>query len=356
MNIWQRFKSSSRYIRLTQWEYWPAKLFYWPMYFYIPWLQLKSLNLVFFTATNPGLDTGGIGLESKYDTLQKLPQELCPKTILFKRGDNLKQLGQLLNDHQIHYPLIAKPDLGYRGFLVKKINSEKDLHQLLSKYQLDFIIQELVDEMEEFGVFYIRNPHEATGKVTSLTLKNFLHVTGDGQSTIQRLMEQKPRALLQLPVWKETQPELLKTIPSNGTRVPLGIIGNHSKGTHFINGEELIDQELVQTFDRISKRIEGFYYGRYDIKCPSLEDLKQGKNIIIIELNGTCSEPTHIYDANKMTYLGAVWEIIRYWQTIYKISVANRKQGIPFQSQREIGRRFLDLRQYFIAVERMENE
>ncbi len=326
------------------------------MWFYIPWLQIKSGTLAFFTATNPGIDTGGIGLESKFESMKNLPPELCPKTILFKKNDALNELYSRLQEEQITFPLIAKPDLGYRGLLVKKINSLPELKQFLSTYPLDFLIQELVTGMEEFGVFYIRYPQDKKGKVVSLTLKEFLHVTGDGQSTVEELVSNKPRALLQLPALQKTKHMLLKKIPKKGELVPLGVIGNHSKGTMFVNGRHLIDQQLSDTFDQISKRIDGFYYGRYDIKCTSLEDLKEGKNIVIIELNGTCSEPTHIYDSGKMSYWEVIHEIRKYWKEVYRISKQNRRLGVKCQSQREIAQRFIDLRKYFIEIEKIKKK
>lgn len=356
MSFWENYKKSSRYIRLTQWEYWPSKLFYWPMYFYIPWFQLRARNLAFFTAANPGIDTGGIGLESKFESMQLYPKEMCPRSILFKKEDKIQGLAERLAKQNISYPLIVKPDLGYRGLLVKKIHSPTQLHDFLKQYALDFIIQELIEGMEEFGVFYIRHPEEETGVVSSLTLKEFLSVTGDNQSTVEDLIKAKSRATLQLEALQKSKPELLKKIPAKGERIPLGIIGNHSKGTMFVNGSHLIDDELNATFDKISKRIEGFYYGRFDIKCPNIEDLKKGRNIKIIELNGTCSEPTHIYDASKTSYFGALREIIGYWKTIFRISQANHKRGVAYQSQREIARRFLDLRQYFIEIRKMTSE
>ena len=31
----------------------------------------------------------------------------------------------LVKDQEIDYPIIAKPDIGFRGYLVKKIDSDK---------------------------------------------------------------------------------------------------------------------------------------------------------------------------------------------------------------------------------------
>jgi hypothetical protein len=40
----------------------------------------------------------------------------------------------------------------------------------------------------------------------------------------------------------------------------------------------------------------GFYFGRLDVMYNTVEELEQGINFSIVELNGAASEPTHIYD------------------------------------------------------------
>ena len=72
--------------------------------------------------------------------------------------------------------------------------------------------------------------------------------------------------------------------------------GNHSRGSKFIDLSNLIDEQLSSTINLICLSIPDFYYGRLDIKFKDWEDLKNGKNFSIIEVNGAGSEPTHIYD------------------------------------------------------------
>lgn len=46
----------------------------------------------------------------------------------------------------------------------------------------------------------------------------------------------------------------------------------------------------------MSRGVDGFYFGHNDFRVPSEEDLMNGQNIRIIELNGFTSESTNIYD------------------------------------------------------------
>jgi hypothetical protein len=59
-----------------------------------------------------------------------------------------------------------------------------------------------------------------------------------------------------------------------------------------------------------------------DVRYNTWEELKQGRNFSIIELNGAGSEPTHIYDP-KHTVFYAWKEIIKHWNILYKISKGN---------------------------------
>lgn len=306
--------------------------FYWPMFIYGPILALRSRSIAFFSAANPGLYLSGLGMESKFATIQKIPMPYRPKSILVRTEDNWETIQQQLEDADIHFPVIAKPDVGFRGLLVRKITQPAELQTYLKKYPFPFLVQEFLPHPTEVGVLYYRYPNQQKGIISSLTLKEFLHVEGDGYSTVQALVEKKPRAKLQMERLRTNHADLLQTIPPAGQRISLGVIGNHSKGTAFINGNHLIDEELIAIFDRIARQIEGFHFGRFDIKCESLESLKKRGPLKVIELNGICSEPTHIYDPSRSTYFGALRDVMKHWSIIRRVSYANHRQGVPYEN------------------------
>ncbi len=93
-----------------------------------------------------------------------------------------------MEESKLAFPLIFKPDLGERGWLVKRIDNLKNIQDYLSEIKIDFIIQELVDLPLEFGVYYVRFPGEENGKVNSITAKEFLCVQGDGKKTLKQLI------------------------------------------------------------------------------------------------------------------------------------------------------------------------
>ena len=69
-----------------------------------------------------------------------------------------------------------------------------------------------------------------------------------------------------------------------------------------------------------------------DVRFNTWEELKEGKNFSIIELNVAGSEPTHMYDPKHSIFFA--WkEIIRHWNILLKISMLNHKvKQIPYMT------------------------
>lgn len=343
MKLWP---STTAKIKLRNWEYWPSKAFYYPIAPYLIWLMIKARHMCYWSAVNPGIYTAGMGMESKFDTLQLLPAPYRPTSVFLPFGIKREAVKQALASAGLQFPLIVKPDLGFRGLLVRKVSHLDALMDNLKAHDIHFIAQEFLDYPEEAGVLYHRMPGAARGRITSLTTKEFLHVTGDGYSTVRALIKQKPRALLQFDRIAERDPYLLDTVPQAGARVPLGIVGNHAKGTRFINSNAKVNERMVDVFDQISAQIKGFFYGRFDLKYQNPDSLYTGEGIKIIEVNGVCSEPTHIYDPGQGTYWSALRDLAKHWGIIYRIAKANRQRGVPILSHRETAQSFLDLFAY----------
>ena len=134
--------------------------------------------------------------------------------------------------------------------------------------------------------------------------------------------------------------KLQEILPAGESRI-VSPYGNHARGSKFLDCSHWADEALEQTIDRISKSIPGFYFGRFDIRYRSWEELKQGKEFIIIEVNGAGAEPTHMYDPRHSVFFA--WkEIIRHWNIMEKISRKNHKRGVPYLSFRSGIKMFRD--------------
>lgn len=315
-------------IKLTNWEYWPFGIVQLPSFFYFAWLAMRAKSLTFFCGSNPGITMGGLFGESKFEVLQKVPPGYVPRSVLVTRPVEPAEVLKLISDAGLTMPVIFKPDLGERGFMVKRIKEQKDIEIYLRSFQYDFIIQELVDLPLEFGVFYSRMPTERAGKITSIVMKEMLSVEGNGKSTLAELILAKDRAKIQWETLRTVYEGRLHEVLPPGRKMEIVSIGNHCLGTKFINANHLINPALNKTFDQISTQIEGFFFGRFDLRCASLEDLCAGK-IKVLELNGCGAEPAHIYDPD-FPFFKAMATLLVQWKTIFTIAMQNRKLGYSF--------------------------
>jgi len=271
--------------------------------------------------------------ESKYEVLQLVPQQLIPKTILISLPATVTNITNTMREAGLTLPVIFKPDLGERGWMVRRIKNEQDIEQYLKEIKIDFIVQELVELPLEFGVYYIRFPSQPTGFVNSITGKEFLSVTGDGRKSLQQLILEKDRAKIQWDTLSTHYADRLSEILPAGKKLELVSIGNHCLGTTFLDFNHLINEKLTASFDAISRQIKGFYFGRYDLRCASREDLENGK-VKIMELNGCGAEPAHIYHPGS-SLMKAIGVLITHSRNLYRVSKENHERGVPYLSLQE---------------------
>ncbi len=312
--------------KITHWEYWPNYVIYLPTLFLWVFYMIRFRSFTFFKDINPTIKNGGLFGDSKKNIYDLLPVDFYPKTILINR-DKQYDFEQILIENNLFFPVILKPDVGYRGIMVEKINSIEELENYAKTVNQDFLIQEICKYPNEIGLFYYRLPHSNKGKVSGITVKEFLTVIGNGQSTLRQLLQEKPRFAMQIQKLKSRYNlnEVLKT----GEKKCMVPYGNHNRGTAFYDGNHFITNKLETSFDAILKKIDGFYFGRLDIRFNTFEELEQGKAFSIIELNGVKSEPTHIYDPKHSFWYGQK-EIFRHQMIIYKILSGISKKMFEF--------------------------
>ena len=320
------FWHSNFIIKLRSWEYWPYYVVYAPVAFYWFWLSIKAKSFFFFTATNPSMKCGGLVAESKKKILDLIPSQFVPITLLFSPTQSFEEVESKVNAAGLTFPVIAKPDVGERGIFVEKIKSSDELRAYVQKAQFKFQVQEYVDMPMELGVFYYRFPTTKTGVISSIVKKKMLSVKGDGHSTIMELIVKSDRAKLQL-ANLAGKIDLEEVLPVNLEK-ELVSIGNHCKGTTFLNGNDLINDVLIKVFDNIHAEMQGFNYGRFDLRCSSIEHLYKGE-FKIMELNGAAAEPAHIYHPG-FSLFKAYKVLFAHWKKLYEIGIANHKMGVPF--------------------------
>lgn len=323
---------------VSAFELWPAPIFYLPLA--AKWLALsvRHRSLTLPTLANPGMQAGGLVGESKFDILTQLGREgtrwVAPYTSLIvgqasgAPATDLPQALAAMATAGLDFPLVAKPDIGCRAAGVRVILGTDDLAAYLADFPRGqrVILQKLIDMPEEAGVFYVRPPDATRGRIVSLTLKHFPRVVGDGTSTVEELIVADPRARRLKRVYLARHAQQRDRVLADGEVLPLVFSGNHCRGAVFEDGNVHITPAMEARFDAIARDMPEFYFGRFDVRYASLDDLKRGDDFALIEVNGAGSEATHIWDrhAKLRDAYATLFEQLR---TAFEIGAANRARG-----------------------------
>ena len=329
------------FCRFLYWEFWPLSVFYFPLYFYFLWLSFRARSLFFFSAVNPRFWVGGLAGESKWQIYTMLPKEYLPPTYFLAYSVSEKKVQQLMKKKSISYPIVLKPNVGQKGRHVCKIKDDKALIAYLDTSKEDLILQTYVDYPLEVSVFYYRFPKDKQGTLSSLVIKKPLTVIGDGHKTVKQLMQKSYRTNHYVPYVEKASPLLMRKILPEGEEMVVSSIGSHAQGATCTDARRCITSEMQRFFERLSRRIPDFYYGRFDIRCRSLEDLAKGRHFSILELNGVGAIATHIYDP-RTNLLQAHRDTFKYFRIFYRIAQMNNHRGIPYLSWSD-GLRFVSL-------------
>jgi hypothetical protein len=314
----------------SNWELWPFALRYLLISPVWAWYCIRSGSLWFFSSSNPTITFGGFEGEGKKEMYELLPLHTYPKTIYIQPDDLFSSARHRITENGFSYPFIVKPDVGMKGLLFRKIDNEAALEKYHRLIPMEYIVQELVEYPLEVSVFYYRYPDHKKGVITGFIQKELMDIVGDGRSTIWELIVGHEKAKHRLEEMRIKHLDSLDKVLPPGDRYILTHAANLNRGARFTNLKHLIDDDLLNVFDVLSHPTQ-FYYGRYDIKCRSVEDLKKGEHFSILEFNGSGAEPNHVYNAGY-SLIEANLEFIKHWKVLFEISRYNKEHGVPYWS------------------------
>jgi len=311
---------------LTHWEvwHWFAKyIVIGPVWL---WLCIKAKSPWFFTSSNPGIVFGGFLGENKRHIYAQLPAGSFPKSIYITPRQSFTEAEQRVVLGALSFPVVVKPDVGMMGLMFRKVESRQQLRQYHAAMKTDYIIQEYIDYPIEVSVFYYRIPGEQRGHISGFIRKEPMQVMGDGVTSLRELISKYPRAQFRKKeLLAKHENKLDQVLHGNETFI-LSDALNLSRGGRLINLQHEKDAHLLDVFDKLSHHTN-FFYGRYDIKCRSVDDLKRGENFSILEFNGCGGEAHHVYSG--YSFLAACRILIQHWNILYKISQKNKINGTP---------------------------
>ena len=334
---------------LSFFEFWPMWAFYPPVALYALWLMLRHRGILLPTVANPSFPVGGFVGESKAEILELVvrhaPESVAPFIALDRPNLQAQAASGITLDDEcmaaraalraagLALPVVAKPDLGCRGVGVKLLRTDHDLRAYVRAFPLGarFLLQRYVPFEGEAGVFYCRLPGQERGRIVSITLKYFPHVTGDGQRSLRQLILADPRAGRLPHLYLNRHAERLDSVPSAGTSVRLAFAGSHSRGAIFRDGTHLATPAMEAQFDAIAQRIPEFHFGRFDVRFADFAQVQEGGAFTIVEVNGAGAESTHIWD-RKTSLLKAWRDLMRQYRWLFQIGRANRDRGFKASS------------------------
>ncbi|MBK7404141.1 MAG: hypothetical protein IPJ41_05790 [Phycisphaerales bacterium] len=356
----QRIKATLT--RMFRHEFWPGWAYYSPLVPWLAWLGLRHGGVMSCTCVNPVIGAGGgvVG-ESKHAILRALdalgaavlawavlePGEPKQRFAALQRS---MTEGRLPRD----YPVVLKPDAGQRGYAVRITRSDEAALDYLARMDRTVVAQAFHPGPLEVGVMWVRDLHPQpgrTGRLFSLTTKHFSDLVGDGRHTIEQLIYRHRRFRCQADTLLTRLADRRLEVPALGEHIRLVSVGNHSQGAIFRDASEHITPELEAWIDRAATAFcaeppagitlpegdNGLDFGRFDIRVESIERLRRGEGLAIIELNGTAAESTNIYDPDKSLFWS--WGVLlRQWATLYALGGRRRALGVRAMGPLELRR------------------
>lgn len=326
-------------------EFWPLWAMYVPVAFQWLALAIRYRSLTLPLIANPRLPVGGMMGVGK-STIMEQATGTAKQVILpwfayqIDARSPSEQAGDLLvkaDVRGIEFPFVCKPDIGCRGSGVKLIANLADLDACLSAYPAGarVVVQKLARHEPEAGIFYVRSPDEAKGAVVSLALKYSPYVVGDGESTLEELIERDERAGRLRHLYEDRHRDRLQEIIPSGQAYRLIFANSHSRGSIFRDGRHLITPALGSAIDDIMKGLPDFHYGRLDVRFPDVAHLVEGRELEVVEINAASSESLHIWDRRESlrnAYATLLWQ----YRTLFRIGAAARRNGAKPPPFREV--------------------
>ncbi len=330
------------FLRLRGFEFWHPIAIYGPIVPYMLWLSLRHRSLAPFSATNPGILGSGFAGESKGDILDGFGDDpRIPKYLRLQASLATEVAMERVLVWQAGlaspWPIAIKPDIGERGKGVFIVRTKDEMQAALQNSSAPCVVQEFITG-PEFGVLFKRDPSTGQGEILSITTKRLPSVTGDGVHAIGDLVYMDRRAIAMADAHEQDLGNRWTEVPARGEEVRLVDVGTHSRGAVFLDGQHLNSPALLHAIDDLSRAflpkmpgvhgLQGMYLGRYDLKAPSKRAFSEGRDLVVIELNGITSEPTHIYDPKHGPMFG--WRALaNQWKHAYAIGAHNLQHGAP---------------------------
>lgn len=297
------------------------------------WLGVRHLSFTLPAVINPAITAGGLIGEGKSEYFRIMGTHARSRTADFAIFSNVgeaavRQAEIAMHDAGLDYPVIAKPDIGWCGFGVRLIRDCHELMDYLGRYPLGekIVLQRFVTYEGEAGLYYVRDPEAAQGRLVGILLRSFPRVIGDGRRTVAELISAHPRASrLGHDGYSESCCDPAY-IPSAQEIVRVSITGSTRVGGQYSDATSLITPALEAAINAVALDMTQLHVARFDVRYESLAELRNGKLFSIIEVNGAGSEAVHAWDP-RYSLRQAYGIVFRKQRMLFALGAKMRRRG-----------------------------
>lgn len=296
------------------------------------WLGIRHGSVTLPSSANPQITAGGLVGDTKseyFNCMGTLARSRVANFVLIEPQGSTSLLAALalMREARLDFPIVAKPDLGWCGFGVRRIDDAGALDQYLSCYPRNaaLMLQKYLPEPGEAGLFYMRQPDQQSGKLLGILLRHYPQVVGDGASTIAQLVERDVRLQRTTGSAEHECSYDPAQVPAEGEIVRLSLIASTRVGGRYEDGTEYATPELTAAVDAIARDMPQFHVGRFDVRYLSLEHLRRGE-FTIMEVNGAGSEAVHAWDP-KYSIRDVYRIVFAKQRLLFALAAANRSRG-----------------------------
>ncbi len=328
----------SRWRRLTQWEFWPASVTQWRLAPVLWKLGRRSGGFLVFTCANPDFPSGGfigaaksVWLRALTDAQSALPRwtllPAAPAASLITAASRAAALGDWMVEAGVAWPLVLKRDVGGQGRGVQICHS----HDQALRYFVDNLSAVVAQEFvagAEFAVWFAREPGARTGRIMALAEAQFPAVTGDGRRTLERLILSDDCALSRGAIFLAKFAAREADIPAAGEVITLSELAQPSDGAYAFDATaELATPELSAAINALARHLSDFHFGKFQVRCPTREDFRAGRNLHILGVAGVKAAGSAIRDPRR-TVREARAQTQGQWEACFAIGAALHQRGV----------------------------
>ena len=254
-------------------------------------LAARHRSLTLPSAANPDILTGGLAGEGKLDCLRLIRPEHFAWVAPTAAVGPSKDIETIRRSAGIDFPLVAKPDVGWCGYGVRRIDDEAALQAYRTAMPADatILLQPLVPGPHEAGLLYRSWPGQHRSAMLSVTLRHAPAVHGDGRRTLGQLVRADPR-------WpRRAAVPGTDRVPAQEEVVLLTTVRSLRIGARYEDAPGLVTPALLARVQMIARGMGDFHAGRFDVRFSSIAELQAGR-FTIIEVNGAGAEAIGAWD------------------------------------------------------------